>query len=121
MSDTKMISPALLQRHLHNVNYPASRNELIAHTRGECERVISTLQQLPDRQYSRPTDVSKAFAEVAGSHLAGMSYPARRDDLAQYARSQGAGQPVITALERIPDRDYDDLQVVIVAVAEEED
>jgi hypothetical protein len=121
MGDTKLISPALLQRHLHKVDYPATRDELIAHARSECERVISALEQLPDRQYSRPTEVSKAFAELASEYLSGMSYPARRDDLVSHAQRQNAAKPVIEALQRIPDREYDGPEAVKEAIAEEEE
>jgi hypothetical protein len=121
MGGTKLISPALLQRHLHKVDYPATRDELITHARDECERVISTLRELPDRQYTRPTDVSKAFAELASKYLTGVSYPARREDLVAHAKRQNAGRPVIAALERIPDRRYDGPQAVSEAIAEEEE
>lgn len=40
MVNTKLISPALLQRHLHKVAYPATRDELIAHAHDEYERVV---------------------------------------------------------------------------------
>ena len=89
-------SPALVQRHLHGVDYPASRDDLVNYARreceggnypqGECERVLQVLSQLPDRQYERPVDVSKAFGEVARSYLQTASYPARRDDLVASAR-----------------------------------
>jgi hypothetical protein len=121
MGETKLISPALLQRHLHKVDYPASRDDLIAHARSECERVISALQELPDRTFNRPTDVSKAFAELARQNLAGMSYPASRDDLVEHAKRQGAAKAVIEALKRIPDRTYDGPEAVAEAVAEEEE
>src|SRR4051812_37349590 len=75
MGNTKLISPALLQRHLHKVAYPATRAELIAHARDEYERVAGALEQLPDRRYARPADVSRAFAEAAGAYLGGVVYP----------------------------------------------
>jgi hypothetical protein len=64
-------SPALVQRHLHGLDYPASRDDLVNYARreckggsypqGECERVLQVLSQLPDREYQRPVDVSKAL------------------------------------------------------------
>jgi hypothetical protein len=121
MGNTKLISPALLQRHLHKVAYPATRDELIAHARDECERVVGALGQLPNRRYSRPTDVSRAFAEVASGYLGGVAYPARRDDLVACAERQDAAPPVIEALRRIPDRRYDRPEAVSEALAEEEE
>jgi hypothetical protein len=121
MGNTKLISPALLQRHLHKAGFPATRDELIAHARGECDRVVAALAALPDRRYSRPADVSRAFAELAGEYLGGMSYPARRDDLVARAERQDAARPVIEALRRIPDRRYDTPEAVGEAIAEEEE
>ena len=115
---TTLPSPALLQRHLHGVHYPATKAQLLAHARGECERVIGTLALLPEDQYSRPTDVSKAFGELAQEILKGASYPASRDDLVGYARDQDAALPVIEALLRIPDQDYDDSDAVIIEIIE---
>jgi len=117
----------VLQRYLHGVDYPATKDQLVAHVRSqceqatgdaqsECERVIGTLTRLPDQQYSRPTDVSKAFGEIARETLRGADYPASRDDLVAYARDQDAAFPVIEALLRIPDQDYDDPDAVIIEI-----
>jgi hypothetical protein len=121
MGTTKLISPALLQRHLHKVAYPATRAELVAHARDEYERVVGALGQLPDRRYSRPADVSRAFAEVVGGHIDGAAYPARREDLIACAERRQAARPVIEALRRIPDRRYDGPEAVSEAIAEEEE
>jgi hypothetical protein len=121
MGTTKLISPALLQRHLHKAGFPAGRDELIAHARDECDRVVAALAQLPDRRYSRPAEVSRAFAEFAAGFIAGVTYPARRDDLVTYAERQDAARPVVDALKRIPDRRYDRPEAVSEAIAEEEE
>ena len=121
MGNTKLISPALLQRHLHKVAYPATRAELIAHARDEYERVVAALEQLPDRRDSRPVDVSRAFAEVVSGYLDGVAYPARRDDLVTCAERRQAARPVVEALRRIPDRRYDGPEAVSDAIAEEEE
>ena len=115
----------MLQRYLHGVDYPATKDQLVAHARSqceqaagdaqnECERVIGTLTRLPDQQYSRPTDVSKAFGEIARETLIGADYPASRDDLVQYAREQDADTVVIAALLEIPDEEYDSPDAVVV-------
>jgi hypothetical protein len=121
MGNTKLISPALLQRHLHKAGYPATREELIAHARDECDRVIGALAQLPERRYARPAEVSRTFAEVASRWLAGVAYPARRDDLVAHAERQDAAHAIVDALRRIPDRRYDGLDSVREAIAEEEE
>ncbi|MTD58179.1 DUF2795 domain-containing protein [Amycolatopsis pithecellobii] len=39
--------------------------------------------------------------------LAGVDYPASRDDLVEHAKSKGADQETLEHLEQIPDRTYD--------------
>lgn len=46
-----------------------------------------------------PIDVQKA--------LGGADYPAKKQDLVQTARDNGANDQIIQTLERIPDREYD--------------
>ena len=123
-------SPALVQRHLHGLDYPASRDDLVNYARreceggsypqGECERVLQVLSQLPDREYQRPVDVSKAFGEVARGYLQTASYPARRDDLVASARDQGADQVVLDTIVLIPDEEYPDADAVIVQIIDAE-
>lgn len=120
------LSPALVQRHLHGIDYPASRDELVDYARrgceggsypqGECERVLQVLSELPDRQYERPVDVSKAFGEATRRYLGNASYPARRDDLVASAQDQGADQVVLDAIVLIPDEEYPDVDAVIVEI-----
>ncbi|MBV9844807.1 MAG: DUF2795 domain-containing protein [Kutzneria sp.] len=38
--------------------------------------------------------------------LAGIDYPASRDDIVEHARSQGADNEVLTTLNAIPDKTY---------------
>jgi hypothetical protein len=123
-------SPALVQRHLHGVDYPASRDDLVDYARreceggsypqGECERVLQVLSQLPDREYQRPVDVSKSFGEVARGYLQTASYPARRDNLLASARDQGADQVVLDTIMLIPDEEYPDADAVIVELIDVE-
>ena len=104
MADTEPISPAPPRRHLHKAGFPA--------TRGECDRVVAAPAALPDRHYTRPADVSRAFAGLAGGYSEGVAYPARRDDLI-------ACPPVVDALRRVLDRRYDAPEAVAGAIAEE--
>ncbi len=39
--------------------------------------------------------------------LGGMNYPARKQDIVEHAREKGADENVMSALEQIPDREYD--------------
>jgi hypothetical protein len=119
-------SPALVQHHLHGMHYPATRDDLINYARSqceggdhsdsECERVVQTLSQLPDREYQRPTDVSKAFGELARNYLERVSYPAGRDDLVASAREQGADDVVLDTIIMIPSQDYRNPDAVIVEI-----
>jgi diketogulonate reductase-like aldo/keto reductase len=119
-------SPALVQHHLHGVHYPASRDDLISYARGqceggdhpneECERVVQVLSQLPDREYRRPTDVNKAFGELARNYLERASYPAGRDDLVASARDQGADDVVLETIIMIPSQEYRNPDAVIVEI-----
>ena len=115
---TTLPSPALLQRHLRGLPHPVTRAQLLAHARSECKRVIASLALLPQEQYSRPADVSKAFGELAQQILNGASYPASRDDLMAYARDLDTALLVIEALLRIPDQDYDDPDAVVTGIIE---
>jgi len=115
---TTLPSPALLQQHLRGLPHPVTRAQLLAHARSECKRVIGALALLPQEQYSRPADVSKAFGELAQQILNGASYPASRDDLMAYARDLDTALLVIEALLRIPDQDYDDPDAVVTGIIE---
>jgi len=118
--------PILVQRHLHGMHYPASKEDLVNYARSqcsdsnrpdsECERVVQALSRLPDQQYRRPTDVSKAFGELTRNYLQQASYPASRDDLTATARDQGADDVVLDTIIVIPDREYEDADAVIVQI-----
>ena len=56
------------------------------------------------------------FIEVQKS-LSGVDYPASKQDLLEHARGQGAGDDVLQALQRIPDREYDGPNAVSQEVA----
>ena len=47
-----------------------------------------------------------SFIEVQKA-LSGMNYPASRDQLVQHAKSSGAEEPIVRALSKIPDREYE--------------
>jgi hypothetical protein len=50
-------------------------------------------------------------------YLVGMHYPATKEDLVETARGGGAGDDVLNALERLPDREYDSPEDVTSAVS----
>lgn len=60
------INPIQMQKHLKGLDYPASKEDLIAHAKkhGADENALSVLEQLPDEEYETPADVSKAIGQV---------------------------------------------------------
>ncbi len=59
------VNPIQIQKFLKNVNYPASKQDLIdaAQSEGADQRVIETLQRLPDREYDGPVGVSEEIGK----------------------------------------------------------
>jgi hypothetical protein len=41
------------------------------------------------------------------THLKGMNYPASKEELVQYAKENGADENVCSALEQLPDEEYE--------------
>ncbi len=60
------VNPIQLQKALKGVNYPADKKELLeaAKRNGGDQNVADTLSQLPERQYQKPSDVSKALGDM---------------------------------------------------------
>lgn len=56
-------SPAAVQEYLSGINYPAKKEDLVNHAKSQNapQDVIDTLEDLPDREYGGPTDVSSAI------------------------------------------------------------
>ena len=64
MADTSF-NPALVQKSLGGLNYPASRDELVESARdnGAEDQVCEWLEALPEREYQSPADVMRALGE----------------------------------------------------------
>ncbi len=62
-----MTSQAEVQRSLKGIDYPMGKKDLIQHARSAkaSESVMDTLSHLPDRQYSKPTDVEKEIGNFS--------------------------------------------------------
>lgn len=58
------INPIKLQKALHGVDYPASKQDLIAtaDSNGADQEVMSFLEDLPDREYGGPNGVAKEIS-----------------------------------------------------------
>jgi uncharacterized protein DUF2795 len=54
-----------VQKFLGGISYPASKDQLIDHARGKKadKDVLDALQELPDREYEGPNEVSQAVAK----------------------------------------------------------
>lgn len=59
-------NPIQVQKFLKGVNYPATRQDLVATARreGADRNVIETLERIPDRSYAKPTEVAKAIGQL---------------------------------------------------------
>ncbi|MDD3933958.1 MAG: DUF2795 domain-containing protein, partial [Methanoculleus sp.] len=57
-------NPAMVEKYLAGVDYPAERQDLIKRARmnNADSDVMETLDSLPDQTYHSPIDVSKAMA-----------------------------------------------------------
>lgn len=59
-------NPVDVQRHLSGVDYPASRQDLIdeANNQDADDEEVSALQNIPDRDYDSPADVTQELGDV---------------------------------------------------------
>ena len=60
------VNPIQVQKFLGGMDYPAGKEKLVEHARGQGadENVISTLEQLPDREYDGPSGVTKEIGNI---------------------------------------------------------
>lgn len=60
------VNPIQVQKFLKGVDYPASKEDLVRHARaqGADERVVTTLEGLPQERFDTPADVSQAIGEA---------------------------------------------------------
>lgn len=58
------VRPPEVEKYLKGVDYPASKADLVKHSKQEMQQVLEILQQLPDQTFNKPTDVAKALGEI---------------------------------------------------------
>lgn len=60
------VNPIDVQKHLKGIDYPVTKEDLLKHAKknGADETLMSLLQELPEDQYEKPTDVNKAIGQV---------------------------------------------------------
>lgn len=59
-------SPAQVQKELKGVDYPASKQDLLNQVgnSGKSKEVRNLLEQIPDKKYNSPVEVSKAVGDL---------------------------------------------------------
>jgi hypothetical protein len=62
----RLPTPPEVQRHLSGVDFPATRDQLIEHARGQDapQEVIEALQRIPDREYEGPAGIAQELGKV---------------------------------------------------------
>ena len=62
---SEKVSAAQIQTYLKGIDYPVDKQHLVdyAKSHGATENVVSTLSKLPERQYTKPTEVEKEFGK----------------------------------------------------------
>ncbi|HYO34489.1 MAG TPA: DUF2795 domain-containing protein [Geodermatophilus sp.] len=55
-----MVSPIEIQKALKGIDYPASKDQILAHAKGSDEEVLDALGRIDDREYEGPSGVSAA-------------------------------------------------------------
>lgn len=64
--DDNPIRPQLeVQKHLKGMNYPASKNDLVEHARGQDapDEILALLEDMPEREYGSPAEVTKEVSK----------------------------------------------------------
>jgi predicted outer membrane protein len=64
-------NPIQIQKFLKGVDYPANKAELIEHAKklGADENIQASLEQLPDKEFQTPADVSEEFKGPSGDRV----------------------------------------------------
>jgi hypothetical protein len=59
-------NPVEIQKFLSGVDYPAPKQDIIskAEENNAPEEIMDLLKQLPDMEYSRPTDVTREISQL---------------------------------------------------------
>jgi hypothetical protein len=60
------VNPIQVQKFLGGMNYPANKDEIVKHakSKGADEKIMQTLEQLPEERFETPADVSKAIGRI---------------------------------------------------------
>jgi hypothetical protein len=60
------VNPIQVQKFLGGMDYPANKDEIVRHakSKGADEKIMETLEQLPEESFETPADVSKAIGQI---------------------------------------------------------
>jgi hypothetical protein len=60
------VSPIALQKALKGTSYPALKDDLVSTARGNAapDEIVNVLQELPERRFDGPNQVTSAVAEL---------------------------------------------------------
>jgi hypothetical protein len=60
------VNPIQVQKFLGGMNYPANKDEIVKHakSKGADDKIMQTLEQLPEESFQTPADVSKAIGQI---------------------------------------------------------
>jgi hypothetical protein len=60
------VNPIQVQKFLGGMDYPANKDEIVRHakSKGADEKIMETLEQLPEESFETPADVSKAIGKM---------------------------------------------------------
>lgn len=60
------VNPIDVQKHLKGIDYPVTKEDLIKHAEknGADDTLKALLQELPEGEFEKPTDVNKAIGQV---------------------------------------------------------
>ncbi len=63
---SEKVSAAQIQVYLGGIDYPVNNQQIVEHARskGAPQNVMSFLERLPERQYTRPNDVEHEFGKM---------------------------------------------------------
>lgn len=59
-------SPANVQKYLHDVDYPASKQDLLDQARRNSAppEILDTIERLPEDQFGGPQEVMKGYGQI---------------------------------------------------------
>lgn len=64
--DTESMNPVMVQNYLEGLDYPASKDEIlqIAEEQDAPERVLSVLEDVADKEYKSPAELTKELSQL---------------------------------------------------------